>query len=68
MSTQELIIKELKQLPEPLQGEVYDFARFLRERAGDELFDGLLLSESALRKDWETPEEDAAWANLLSLV
>jgi hypothetical protein len=64
MSTQELIIKELERLPEPLQREVYDFARFLRERSGDESFDGLLLSESALRKDWETPEEDAAWANL----
>jgi hypothetical protein len=64
MSTQELIIKELEQLPEPLQHEVYDFARFLREKSGDELFDGLWLSESALRKDWETPEEDAAWANL----
>ena len=64
MSTQELIIKELEQLPEPLQREVYDFARFLREKSGDELFDGLLLSESALRTDWETPEEDAAWANL----
>jgi hypothetical protein len=64
MSTQELIIKELERLPEPLQREVYDFARFLRERSVDESFDGLLLSESALRKDWETPEEDAAWANL----
>ena len=64
MSTQELIIKEVENLPEPLQREVYDFARFLREKANGESFNGLLLSESALRKDWETPEEDAAWANL----
>jgi len=64
MSTQELIIKEVENLPEPLQREVYDFARFLREKADGESFNGLLLSESALRKDWETPEEDAAWANL----
>ena len=64
MSTRELIIKEVENLPEPLQREVYDFARFLREKAGDESFNGLLLSESALRKNWETPEEDAAWANL----
>ena len=27
-------------------------------------FNGLLLSESALAKDWDTPEEDAAWASL----
>ena len=64
MSTQELINKEVESLPEPLQREVYNFARSLRERAAEESFNGLLLSESALRKDWDTPEEDAAWANL----
>jgi len=30
----------------------------------DEHFNGLLLSESALAKNWNTPEEDAAWASL----
>ena len=30
----------------------------------EESFNGLLLSESALTKDWNTPEEDAAWASL----
>ena len=64
MSTQELIIKEVENLPEPLQQEVYNFARFLREKAAADSFNGLLLSESALRKDWDRPEEDAAWANL----
>lgn len=63
MSTQELIEKEVASLPENLQREVYDFARFLREKSEDGSFNGLLLSESAL-KDWNTPEEDAAWANL----
>ena len=51
-------------MPEPLQREVYDFARFLRLKNEDESFNGLLLSETALTKDWNTPEEDAAWANL----
>jgi hypothetical protein len=64
MSTRELIEKELDSLPESLQREVYDFARFLRLKAEDEQFNGLLLSESALAKDWNTPDEDAAWANL----
>ncbi|OLD27959.1 MAG: DUF2281 domain-containing protein [Acidobacteria bacterium 13_1_40CM_3_55_6] len=64
MSTQELINKEIENLPESLRREVYDFARFLREKSADESFNGLLLSESALRKDWDTPEEDVAWANL----
>ena len=63
MNTKELITKEVENLPEALQREVYDFARFLREKS-DEGFNGLLLSESTLSKEWDTPEEDAAWANL----
>jgi hypothetical protein len=50
-------------LSEPLQREVFDFARFLRTKR-DDSFNGLLLSETALAKDWNTPEEDAAWASL----
>jgi hypothetical protein len=64
MSTLEMIERELAELPEPLQREVYDFVRFLRLKQQDEGFNGLLLSESALAKDWNTPEEDAAWQNL----
>jgi len=64
MSTQELINKEVENLPEPLRREVYDFARYLREKSQDDSFNGLLMSASALRKDWDTPVEDAAWANL----
>ena len=64
MSTRELIAKEVSDLPESLQREVYDFARFLRLKANEEKFNGLLLSETALAKEWNTPEEDAAWANL----
>ncbi len=64
MSTQELIAKEVTSLPEPLQREVYDFARFLRLKSEEDSLNGLLLSETALAKDWNTPEEDAAWASL----
>ncbi|HEX7406169.1 MAG TPA: hypothetical protein VF515_00825, partial [Candidatus Binatia bacterium] len=39
-------------------------ACFLRLKSEDERFDGLLLSESALAKDCNAPEEDAAWASL----
>ncbi|HEY4952347.1 MAG TPA: DUF2281 domain-containing protein [Verrucomicrobiae bacterium] len=51
-------------MPESLQREVYDFVRLLRQKNGDRSFHGLLLSETALAKDWNTPEEDAAWASL----
>ncbi len=64
MSTTELVGQELAELPEALQHEVYDFVRFLRAKSQDDKFEGLLLSESALAKDWSTPEEDAAWASL----
>ena len=64
MTTLELIEKEVAALPERLQQEVYDFARFLRSKGSDEPFNGLLLSETALRKDWDTPEEDEAWRSL----
>jgi hypothetical protein len=64
MSTHELLEKEIEGLPEALQREVYDFARFLRLKQEEESFNGLLLSASALGPDWNTPEEDAAWANL----
>jgi hypothetical protein len=64
MSTIELIQQELEGLPESLQREVYDFARFLKSKSDGESFNGLLASEAVLARDWNTPEEDAAWANL----
>ena len=64
MSTRELIERELDILPEPLQREVYEFVRFLRLKSNGESFNGLLVSESVLARDWNTPEEDAAWQNL----
>ena len=64
MNTLELIEKEVTSLPESLQREVYDFARFLHHKNDSDSFNGLLLSETALAKDWNTPEEDAAWAIL----
>ena len=64
MSTRELIDKEIASLPESLQRKVYDFALRLKKRARDESFNGAELSESVLARDWNSPEEDAAWANL----
>jgi hypothetical protein len=63
MSTRELIDKEIASLPEELQRKVYDFAMRLKH-ACDESFNGAELSESVLARDWNSPEEDAAWSNL----
>jgi hypothetical protein len=35
-----------------------------REDTEDERFNGAELSESVLGRDWNSPEEDAAWSNL----
>jgi hypothetical protein len=64
MSTRELIEKEVAAMPKGLQRELYDYARYLRQKKEEDTFNGLRLSESALAKDWNLPEEDAAWANL----
>ena len=52
MSTQELISKEVENLPEPLQREVYDFARFLHLRSKGEL---QLLDEF---ESWEAASDE----------
>jgi predicted DNA-binding antitoxin AbrB/MazE fold protein len=39
----------------------------LNEEPSDEITNLALLSELALAKDWERPEEDEAWSNLAQL-
>ena len=64
MSTRELIDKEIATLPEDLQRKVYDFAVQLRKNGDCDVFNGAELSGSVLARDWNSPEEDAAWSNL----
>jgi hypothetical protein len=64
VSTRELIDKELASLPEELQRKVYEFAMHLKTQSRDEAFNGAELSESILARDWNSPEEEAAWSNL----
>jgi hypothetical protein len=39
----------------------------LDEEPSDEIANSALLSEAALAKDWERPEEDKAWSHLAQL-
>jgi hypothetical protein len=44
---------------------VFDFVSYLAERQlTSESFQTMLASEAVLRRDWERPEEEAAWAHL----
>lgn len=63
MNTKSTLIKEIDNLSEPLMVEVLDFVRFLehRNREGLETY---IQSESSLKKEWLSSEEDKAWENL----
>lgn len=55
--------QELDRLPQADCDKVLAFIRLLQEARADAAV-GALAAESALKKDWLEPEEDAAWANL----
>jgi hypothetical protein len=63
MSTRELIARELDHMPEQDLDRLLAFLRSIKE-AHAETAMPMLAAESSLAKDWLTPEEDAAWANL----
>lgn len=63
MSKRELIASELDRLPEQDLDRLLAFVRSFKEGHADAAMPALA-AESALARDWLTPEEDAAWANL----
>jgi hypothetical protein len=65
------IDERLRRLPPEKLPVVYDFISYLLERdLADALLDDpgpratLFATEAVLRREWDTPEEDAAWAHL----
>ncbi len=68
------INESLRKLSPDKLVEVYDFIVFLstrepsnvilREAGTSYALDTMLASENVLARDWDTPEEDAAWADL----
>lgn len=63
MSKKELIAHELDKVPEENLDALLRFVRSLACKRAEEP-EPALLAESSLAKDWLTPEEDAAWADL----
>jgi hypothetical protein len=63
MSKRELIARELDHIPEQDLDKLLAFLRSLKEVKAETAMPALA-AESSLAKDWLTPEEDAAWANL----
>ena len=66
------ITDNLQGLPPEKLAVVLDFVAFLKQRGTSSIMmddepsgmDCMLAAESALRANWDTPEEDAAWAHL----
>jgi hypothetical protein len=64
MTRRESLLDELSRLPDSCIDEIADFADFLQTRVARESLNTLVVSESALKKDWLKPEEDEAWQDL----
>ena len=64
MSTKEALAEEIKNAPENLLNEIYDYLLFLKKKAKEEKTLTHLASEKVLSRDWDSPEEDEAWKNL----
>ncbi len=66
------IAERLQALPSEKLAVVYDFVSYLAERELNRIhgepeertIEFMLASESVLSRDWNRPEEDAAWASL----
>ena len=64
MSKKEEILNEIEQVPEASLEAVLEFVRLLKTRNMGNKLDISIASESSLRKDWFSEEEDEAWRNL----
>lgn len=69
------IEERLQQLPPEKLAVVYDFVSYLAQQEAEQhaapdsaptsdVRRTMLASEAVLRRDWDTPEEDEAWADL----
>jgi len=59
------ITKRLRELPEEKLAVVAEFVSRLAEPGEtSERINAMLASEAVLRRDWDRPEEDTAWADL----
>jgi len=58
------LIHEIESLPAEYIEEVMDFVGYIKLKRLKNVPETMLITEKVLAKDWNTAEEDAAWANL----
>jgi hypothetical protein len=59
-----VLLREIETLPANCVGEVVDFVAWIKHRKLSQIPETMLLSEASLAKEWDSPEEDEAWAGL----
>jgi len=64
MTNRVVLMQEIETLPETCVSEVIDFVAWIKQRKLSQIPETMLMSESVLSKDWNTTEEDEAWAKL----
>ena len=58
------LVNEIETLPTECLQEVMNFVEYLKLRTLRTLPETMVYAETSLAKDWNTPEEDKAWADL----
>jgi hypothetical protein len=64
MTNRAVLLREIETLPAASLDEVVNFVAWIKYRKLSQVSETMLLSEASLSKDWDTPEEDKAWAGL----
>jgi hypothetical protein len=64
MSDKELLLQEINTLPADCLGEVVNFVEYIKQKQLRKIPETMRLSEAALAKEWDAPDEDAAWQTL----
>ena len=63
MTNRDVLLQEIETLPAAYLDELVDFVTWIKHRKFSKI-ETMLLSEASLAKDWDTSEEDEAWASL----
>ena len=64
MTERAVLLKEIETLSADCLGDVIDFVAWIKQRKLSQIPETMLMSAAALSKEWDTPEEDEAWASL----
>ena len=64
MVAKEEFMREIESLPKEFYAEILDFVGYLKLKRLRNIPETMIMSEQSLAEDWNTPEEDHAWADL----